>query len=167
MAERPAANGLGQNRLARANWPSPDQRQPKRLRFQTELTAEVFVGLEEWRNASIPPCLKGHRGCDCGLMRHGTCGRKTPVPICVTRFGFRDCPTTISRRPDFAAPRPNGMMPGFWPFRPHGTSTRCSENAPGIDPVVFGRAALILLWPGSPYGLSLDFAPSPRDRIPA
>lgn len=80
------------------------------LRFETELTAEEYVSREEWRNASFPPCLKGHCGRDCGLMRHGTYGRKTPVPMRVARFDCRDCQTTISCLPDFAAARRRGSL---------------------------------------------------------
>ena len=69
------------------------------------MTAEESVSREAWRNASFPACLKGLCGFDCGLMRHGTYGRKTPVPLRVARFDCRECQTTISRLPDFAAAR--------------------------------------------------------------
>ncbi len=75
-----------------------------------ELTVEEYVSREEWRNASFPPCLKGRDACDCGLMRHGTYGRKTPIPMRVARFDCRACQTTISRLPDFAAARRRGSL---------------------------------------------------------
>ena len=96
--------------MARANRPSPGRGQPVQLRFETELTAEESVSREAWRNASFPPCLKGLCGFDCGLMRHGTYGRKTPVPLRVARFDCRECQTTISRLPDFAAARRRGSL---------------------------------------------------------
>ena len=43
-------------------------------------------------------------------MRHGTYGRKTPVPLRVARFDCRECQTTISRLPDFAAARRRGSL---------------------------------------------------------
>ncbi len=43
-------------------------------------------------------------------MRHGTYGRKTPVPMRVARFDCGDCQTTISRLPDFAAARCRGSL---------------------------------------------------------
>ena len=43
-------------------------------------------------------------------MRHGTYGRKTPVPMRVARFDCRDCQTTISRLPDFATARRRGSL---------------------------------------------------------
>ena len=90
--------------------PSPGHGRLVQLRFETELTAEEYVSREEWKNASFPPCLKGHCACDCGLMRHGTYGRKTPIPMRVARFDCRDCQTTISRLPDFAAARRRGSL---------------------------------------------------------
>ena len=97
--------------MARANGLSPGHGRPVvQLRFETELTAEESVSREAWKNATFPPCLKGRSECDCGLMRHGTYGRKTPVPIRVARFDCRDCQTTISRLPDFAAARRRGSL---------------------------------------------------------
>ena len=93
-----------------ARLPSPGHGRPVQLRFETELTAEEYVSREEWRNASFPPCLKGRDACDCGLMRHGTYGRKTPIPMRVARFDCRACQTTISRLPDFAAARRRGSL---------------------------------------------------------
>ncbi len=90
--------------------PSPGHGQPVQLRLQTELTAEDYVSREEWRNASFPPCLKDLCRRDCGTMRHGTYGRKTPVPLRVARFDCRDCQTTFSRLPDFAAARRRGAL---------------------------------------------------------
>ena len=89
---------------------SPGHGQPVQLRFQTELTAEEHVSREEWRNATVPPCLKGRCRHRCGLMRHGTYGRKTPVPMRVARFYCPGCRTTISRLPDFAAARRRGSL---------------------------------------------------------
>ncbi len=43
-------------------------------------------------------------------MGHGTYGRKTPVPLRVARFDCRDCQTTFSRLPDFAAARRRGSL---------------------------------------------------------
>ncbi len=43
-------------------------------------------------------------------MRHGTYGRKTPIPLRVARFDCRDCQTTFSRLPDFAAARRRGAL---------------------------------------------------------
>ena len=93
-----------------ARLPSPGHGQPVQLRYQTELTAEEHAGREEWRNATVPPCLKGRCRHRCGLMRHGTCGRKTPVPMRVARFCCPGCRTTISRLPDFAAARRRGSL---------------------------------------------------------
>ena len=90
--------------------PSPGHGQPVQLRFQTELTAEEYVSREEWRNASFPPCLKDLCRRDCGTMRHGTYGRKTPIPLRVARFDCRECQTTFSRLPDFAAARRRGAL---------------------------------------------------------
>ena len=98
--------------MARANRPSPGHGRAVQLRFQTTLTAEEYVSREAWRNASFPPCLKGRCRYDCGLMRHGTYGRKTPVPMRVARFDCRECRTTISRLPDFAAARRRGFAAG-------------------------------------------------------
>ena len=108
---RDATNGLKQKRVARANGLSPGHGRPVvQLRFETELTAEEYVSREAWRDATFPPCLQGRSECDCGLMRHGTYGRKTPVPMRVARFDCRDCQTTISRLPDFAAARRRGSL---------------------------------------------------------
>ncbi len=43
-------------------------------------------------------------------MRHGTYGRKTPIPMRVARFDCRACQTTISRLLDFAAARRRGSL---------------------------------------------------------
>ncbi len=91
--------------MARANGLSPGHGRPVQLRFETELTAEEYVSREEWRNTTFPPCLKDLCRRDCGTMRHGTYGRKTPVPLRVARFDCRECQATFSRLPDFAAAR--------------------------------------------------------------
>ena len=44
------------------------------------------------------------------MMRHGTYARKTPVPVLVARFDCRECQTTFSHLPDFAAARRRGLL---------------------------------------------------------
>ena len=92
---RDATNGLKQKRVARANGLSPGHGRPVQLRFETELTAEESVSREAWKNATFPPCLQGRSECDCGLMRHGTYGRKTPVPMRVAVLVHRQRPATV------------------------------------------------------------------------
>ena len=57
------------------------------LRFRTTLTADESVGRETCRNASFPACLKDR-----------------------CRFDCRECRTTISLLPDFAAARRRGSL---------------------------------------------------------
>ena len=89
---------------------SPGYGRPVQLRFETSLTAEDYVRRETWKKASLPDCLKRRSGCDCRLLKHGTYQRKTPVPMHVARFDCRECRTTISRLPDFAAARHPGAL---------------------------------------------------------
>ena len=90
--------------------PSPGRGRPVQLRFETDLTAEDYVSRREWRNASRPPCLKSGSGRACGMARHGTYERKTPVVMPVARFYCGGCRTTFSLLPDFAAARRPGSL---------------------------------------------------------
>ncbi len=76
---------------------------------------------------------------------------KARCPVRLPGLPDRDQPSSGSRCgpvPRFALPRSNSLMPDSKPFRPYGTSSRCSKNAPGIDPVVIDRAAplFFLAW---------------------
>ena len=89
---------------------SPGRGRPVQLRFETSLTAGDYVSRKAWTKASLPDCLRGRPGCDCRLLKHGTYQRKTPVPMHVARFDCRECRTTISCLPDFAAARHPGAL---------------------------------------------------------
>ncbi len=60
--------------------------------------------------ATPPPCLRRVRRRVCGMARHGTYGRRTPVPMHVARFHCPACRTTFSLLPDFAAARRPGSL---------------------------------------------------------
>ena len=79
-------------------------RRPVQLRHATSLTSEAYLAEHAWVKASLATCPR-HPGGGCGLARHGTYPRKTPVGIRVTRYY---CPTaheTFSLLPDCLASR--------------------------------------------------------------
>lgn len=137
------ADDLRQERSARATSPSPGRGRPVQPGFETDLTAGEYVRREEWRNATPPPCLAPRRGRVCGIVRHGTYGRGTPVPMPVARFDCRGCRTTFSRLLDFAAARlpgdrrhdASGPVPGM-PGGPAGDARRAGDTETPLE----GRA---------------------------
>jgi len=77
---------------------------PVQLRHETLLTSEAYVAQSAWVNASLSVCPRHPRG-GCGVARHGTYPRKTPVGMRVARYY---CPTareTFSLLPDCLASR--------------------------------------------------------------
>ena len=154
------ADDLRQERSARATSPSPGRGRPVQPGFETDLTAGEYVRREEWRNATPPPCLAPRRGRVCGIVRHGTYGRRTPVPMPVARFDRRGCRTTFSRLPDFAAARlpgdrrhdASGPVPGM-PGGPAGDARRAGDGDAARGPC--GQGA------GRPCGHARSEAPAP------
>jgi hypothetical protein len=74
------------------------------LRHETPLTSEAYVAQSAWANASLARCPRHPRG-GCGVARHGTYPRKTPVGMRIARYY---CPTaheTFSLLPDCLASR--------------------------------------------------------------
>ena len=75
---------------------------PVQLRHECPLSGETYVARSAWRDASLAACPRHPRG-GCGLVRHGTYGRRTPVGMRITRYY---CPTaheTFSLLPDCLA----------------------------------------------------------------
>jgi transposase-like protein len=69
------------------------------LRHECPLSGETYVARKAWRDASLAACPRHPRG-GCGLVRHGTYGRRTPVGMRIARYY---CPTaheTFSLLPD-------------------------------------------------------------------
>ncbi len=72
------------------------------LRHVCSLPGEAYVARSAWRDASLERCPR-HPGGGCGLVRHGTYPRRTPVGMRVARYY---CPTareTFSLLPDCLA----------------------------------------------------------------
>jgi len=75
---------------------------PVQLRHECSLTGEAYVARSAWRDASLAACPRHPRG-GCGLVRHGTYARRTPVGMRIARYY---CPTareTFSLLPDCLA----------------------------------------------------------------
>lgn len=75
---------------------------PVQLRHECPLPGEAYVARSAWRDASLAACPRHPRG-GCGLVRHGTYGRRTPVGMRIARYY---CPTaheTFSLLPDCLA----------------------------------------------------------------
>jgi len=75
---------------------------PVQLRHECPLSGETYVARRAWRDASLAACPRHPRG-GCGLVRHGTYGRRTPVGMRIARYY---CPTaheTFSLLPDCLA----------------------------------------------------------------
>ena len=75
---------------------------PVQLRHEWPLSGEAYVARRAWRDASVAACPRHPRG-GCGLVRHGTYGRRTPVGMRIARYY---CPTaheTFSLLPDCLA----------------------------------------------------------------
>lgn len=75
---------------------------PVQLRHECPLSGEAYVARSAWRDASLAVCPRHPRG-GCGLVRHGTYGRRTPVGMRIARYY---CPTaheTFSLLPDCLA----------------------------------------------------------------
>jgi hypothetical protein len=95
------SDGEGRTGAARCQ---PDASVRVQLRHETLLTSEAYVAQSAWANASLAVCPRHPRG-GCGLARHGTYPRKTPVGMQVARYY---CPTareTFSLLPDCLASR--------------------------------------------------------------
>jgi hypothetical protein len=72
------------------------------LRHACSLTGEAYLARNAWREARLAGCPRHPRG-GCGLVRHGTYPRTTPVGMRIARFY---CPTaheTFSLLPDCLA----------------------------------------------------------------
>ena len=72
------------------------------LRHGCSLAGEAYVARKAWREASLAVCPRHPRG-GCGLVRHGTYPRTTPVGMRIARYY---CPTaheTFSLLPDCLA----------------------------------------------------------------
>ena len=77
----------------------PCPSRPVQLRHVCSLTGEASVARRAWRDASLAVCPRHPRG-GCGLVRHGTYPRTTPVGMRIARYY---CPTaheTFSLLPD-------------------------------------------------------------------
>jgi len=77
----------------------PCPSRPVQLRHVCSLTGEAYVARRAWREASLAVCPRHPRG-GCGLVRHGTYPRTTPVGMRIARYY---CPTaheTFSLLPD-------------------------------------------------------------------
>ena len=77
---------------------------PVQLRHECPLSGEAYVARSAWRDANLAACPRHPRG-GCGLVRHGTYGRRTPVGMRIARYY---CPTaheTFSLLPDCLASR--------------------------------------------------------------
>jgi hypothetical protein len=75
---------------------------PVQLRHECPLSGEAYVARNAWRDASLAACPRHPRG-GCGLVRHGTYPRCTPVGMRIARYY---CPTaheTFSLLPDCLA----------------------------------------------------------------
>lgn len=75
---------------------------PVQLRHECSLSGETYVARSAWRDASLATCPRHPRG-GCGLVRHGTYARRTPVGMRIARYY---CPTareTFSLLPDCLA----------------------------------------------------------------
>jgi len=75
---------------------------PVQLRHECPLSGEAYVARTAWRDASLTVCPRHPRG-GCGLVRHGTYPRCTPVGMRIARYY---CPTaheTFSLLPDCLA----------------------------------------------------------------
>ena len=75
---------------------------PVQLRHECPLSGEAYVARSAWRDASLAACPRHPRG-GCGLVRHGTYPRRTPVGMRIARYY---CPTaheTFSLLPDCLA----------------------------------------------------------------
>jgi hypothetical protein len=75
---------------------------PVQLRHECPLSGEAYVARSAWRDASLAACPRHPRG-GCGLVRHGTYPRCTPMGMRVARYY---CPTaheTFSLLPDCLA----------------------------------------------------------------
>lgn len=75
---------------------------PVQLRHECPLSGEAYVARSAWRDASLAACPRHPRG-DCGLVRHGTYPRRTPMGMRIARYY---CPTaheTFSLLPDCLA----------------------------------------------------------------
>jgi len=82
---------------------------PVQLRHTCSLSGEAYVARRAWRDASLAACPRHPRG-GCGLVRHGTYGRRTPVGMRIARYY---CPTaheTFSLLPDCLASRFPGAL---------------------------------------------------------
>jgi len=82
---------------------------PVQLRHECPLSGEAYVARSAWREASLAACPRHPRG-GCGLVRHGTYGRRTPVGMRIARYY---CPTaheTFSLLPDCLASRFPGAL---------------------------------------------------------
>jgi hypothetical protein len=75
---------------------------PVQLRHECPLSGEAYVARKAWRDASLAACPRHPRG-GCGVVRHGTYARRTPVGMRIARYY---CPTahqTFSLLPDCLA----------------------------------------------------------------
>jgi len=79
------------------------------LRHECPLSGEAYVARSAWRDATLAVCPRHPRG-GCGLVRHGTYDRRTPVGMRIARYY---CPTaheTFSLLPDCLASRFPGAL---------------------------------------------------------
>jgi len=80
----------------------PCPSRPVQLRHGCSLAGEAYVARRAWREARLAVCPRHPRG-GCGLVRHGTYPRTTPVGMRIARYY---CPTaheTFSLLPDCLA----------------------------------------------------------------
>ena len=80
----------------------PCPSRPVQLRHECSLAGEAYVARKAWREARLAGCPRHPRG-GCGLVRHGTYPRTTPVGLRIARYY---CPTareTFSLLPDCLA----------------------------------------------------------------
>lgn len=79
------------------------------LRFATGLTSEAYVTEAAWEFATLDRCPL-HPAGGCGMHRHGTYPRKTPVGARIARWYCKVGQTTFSLIPDCLASRVPGDL---------------------------------------------------------
>jgi hypothetical protein len=80
----------------------PCPSRPVQLRHGCSLAGEAYVARKTWRDARLAGCPRHPRG-GCGLVRHGTYPRTTPVGMRIARYYCPTAQETFSLLPDCLA----------------------------------------------------------------
>ena len=80
----------------------PGVPRPVQLRHECPLSGEAYVARSAWRDANLATCPRHPRG-GCGLVRHGTYPRRTPVGMRIARYYCPRAHETFSVLPDCLA----------------------------------------------------------------